>query len=177
MSPGDGLMDRRPTAALLAAALVWTSTGCSLLYVKGPQPDVNPPPPCTTSNALPVEDLILTGSAVVVLATGAIIHANETEETIDHGKGAGLMVAGGIGALLFGTSAIVGYGRTSDCRAWLESEARNAAPPAAQTPSSFLVPARRCPTEGDAPRLCQAEATWESGAVVLGKARAQEAGP
>jgi len=109
----------RPTAGLLAAVLASTSAGCSLLYVKGPQPEVKPPPPCTTSNALPVEDVILAGTSVVVLTTGAILHANETVGSADHGKGAGLMVVGGIGALFFATSAIVGYSRTADCRAWL----------------------------------------------------------
>jgi len=167
----------RPTAGLLAAVLASTSAGCSLLYVKGPQPEVKPPPPCTTSNALPVEDVILAGTSVVVLTTGAILHANETVGSADHGKGAGLMVVGGIGALFFATSAIVGYSRTADCRAWLESEVRTAELPATPTPASFLAPSLRCPTKRDVPRLCLGEAAWDSRVVVVGEARAQGPGP
>ena len=49
------------------------SAGCSFLYTKGPQPQLRPPPPCTTSNAAPIEDTVLGAASVGLAVAGGIV--------------------------------------------------------------------------------------------------------
>src|SRR5512143_356624 len=56
--------------------LTWVTSGCSLIFVKGPQPEVQPPPPCTASNSLPTADAVLAGLSVAALVAGAVVYAN-----------------------------------------------------------------------------------------------------
>ncbi len=158
------------TAALLLSLLAWTSSGCSLVYVKGPEPDMRPPPPCTASNASPDTDVVLVVLSVAVFTAGAVIYSNESWRNAQGVQVSGVagMIAGGVGTLVFTPSAIVGYNRTAACRAWYESKVKHASPPAL-APSCFLVPERRCPAGGDVPRLCSAKASWESSAVMRGE--------
>jgi hypothetical protein len=151
----------RSTAALLVELLASTSAGCSFVYVKGPQPDVTPPPPCTTSNTNPTVDTVLASASVIALGVGAVVYAQGKKESsqcsglvclpVEEYAGVGAMVAGGIGTLVFTPSAIVGFNRTADCRAWVEANPQYAPPPvSSEQPSSLLcrhaaVPRRGCP--------------------------------
>ena len=171
---------RSTAAASMLALCAWASTGCSFVYTKGPQPELHPPPPCTTSNVHATADLVLATASVAALVAGSIVYAQGATSDcsglgniscgVEKGAGIGAMVAGGIGTLVFVPSAIVGYNRTADCRAWLEANPQYAPEPAPPTPSSFLVPARRCPAAGDAPRICPAAPPLESSVFVLSEA-------
>ena len=78
----------------------------------------------------------------------------------------GTVIAGLVGTAVFVPSAITGFGRTYDCRAWLEANPQYAPQPAPSTSSSLLVPARGCPSQGDAPLLCSSRASRDSSALV-----------
>ena len=148
-------------------ALAWVTSGCSLIFVKGPQPEVQPPPPCTAANDLPAADAVLAGLSMAALVAGAVVYVNgkSQEESGCSGRwfcgfgeevgGAGAMIIGGIGTLVFTPSAIVGFNRTSACRASAKANPQPApSPPVPAAPASRLAPPRGCPSEGDAPRLC-----------------------
>ena len=169
----------RSTAALLMLVVfVQASAGCSLIFTKGPQPEVQPPPPCTTDNGFPIADTVIAVASVAAVVAGAVVYANGTTRHNcgwfcgfgEEVGGAGAMLIGGIGTVIFTPSAIVGYMRTSDCRAWLEANPQYAPPPSPSTPqsSSLLVPPQGCPTLGDVPRMCSSTAPWGPSAVVLG---------
>jgi hypothetical protein len=153
------------------------STGCSLVYTKGPQPEVQPPPPCTTSNASPIADTVLAAVSVGAVVAGSILYADASHNAscsflcfsglnqAEEYGGVGAIILGGIGTTVFTISVVNGYGRTADCRAWLEANPQYTPQPA--TSSSLLVPAGRCHPRGDAPLLCSSTVSWESSAVVL----------
>ena len=164
------------------------STACSFAFAKGPRPEVQPPPPCTTSNAAPVADTVLSVISVGAVVAGSLIYADSKKSLtcspsnyfcplggigtgVEEATGVGAIIAGGVGTLLFVPSAITGYGRTADCRAWLQANPQYAGQPPPSNPSPPLVPARRCPGQGDAPLLCPSEPSWESNALVLDEAR------
>jgi hypothetical protein len=181
----------RSTAALLMLVVfVQASAGCSLIFTKGPQPEVQPPPPCTTDNGFPVADTVIAVASVAALVAGAVVYVNGmakhdcglgsvcqfNEESVGGGAA---MIAGGVGTLIFTPSAIVGFNRTSDCRAWLAANPQSAPSPSPNPPQSslLLVPAQRCPTSGDVPRICSAPAPWGPGAVVLGDVTSRGGAP
>ena len=172
----------RTLLLLLVAVHGAASTGCSLIYTKGPQPEVRPPPPCTTSNASPYADIGLAVASVGAVVAGSIQYTRKCTGSgfgdiscgVQQGTGIGAIVAGGVGTLVFVPSAIVGFMRTADCRAWLQANPQSTPPPPpppAETSSSLLVPVRRCPSQGDAPLRCSSGASWESSALVLDEAR------
>ena len=160
---------RKPCWVLWLLVVATKGAGCSFVYTRGPQPEVQPPPPCTTDNWAPTTDTVIAAVSVAAVVAGAVIYADGmkpcsgflcqlNEESL--GGGAAL-VAGGVGTLIFTPSAIVGYRRTSDCRAWLEANPQYAPPPAPSPPSSsLLVPSQGCPTSGDVPRVCSAAVPW-----------------
>lgn len=175
---------RKPCRTLLllvVAAHGAASTGCSFIYVKGPQPEVQPPPPCTTSNTSPTADITLAVISVGAVVGGAIAYGSSQKQpggslgwnaAAAQVAGVGAMALGGIGTAVFVPSAITGFNRTADCRAWLQANPQYAPPlppppPPAETSSSLLVPARGCPSRGDAPLLCSSRASWETSALVL----------
>ena len=172
----------RPIAALsLLAALAQTSTGCSFIYTKGPQPNLDPPPPCTASNSAPTADTVVAAASVVALVAGAIVAATATSNCtgemfcgLEQGvTGIGLIAGGAIGTAIFVPSAIVGYNRTADCRAWLKANPQYV--PAVEPPSaplreaapSSLVPATSCPPDRDAPRVCALTTSRQSSMLAL----------
>jgi hypothetical protein len=69
-----------------------------------------------------------------------------------------MLIAGGVGTVVFTSSAIVGYTRTADCRAAEENtpHPQHASSGARQgeTFTSSLVPASGCSGRGDAPLVC-----------------------
>ena len=141
------------------------STGCSLHYTKGPQPDVHPPPACTESNDAPITDTVLAVASIGIVVAGSVLYSN----TKDCGgawcglgnqlTGGTAIILGGIGTLVFVPSSIIGYNRTASCRAWLDGDPeyspsrRPGARPAAPS-TSLLLPRRECSSRGDAPLLC-----------------------
>ena len=160
--------------------LAWVTSGCSLIFVKGPQPEVHPPPPCTASNNLPTADAVLAGLSVAALVAGAVVYANGKSQEAsgcnggwfcgfgDQVGGGGAMILGGVGTLLFTPSAIVGFNETAACRASLETTPQPpSSPPAPASPSSLLAPPHGCPWDGDAPRLCSTVATHRPGELRL----------
>ena len=185
---GPRRMPCRLLLLLLVAVHAAVSTGCSFAFTKGPQPEVQPPPPCTTSNLAPAFDVGFAALAVVLAGwaasgTGSYDYTardcpcfwcEPCSPPYTHTKDnnwlwipAGVSIAS---AVLFGSSAIVGFNRTADCRASLESNPLYAPPPSPSPPTSslLLVPAQGCPTSGDVPRMCSSAASWGSSAVVLG---------
>src|SRR5512143_1454819 len=180
----DGKACVRRRAGRKPCSLLWllavaihgaVSTGCSFIYTKGPQPEVQPPPPCTVSNTYPIADTVLAAASVGAVVAGGIVYANSKNCSgflcgLGHAiAGGGAIVGGAVGTAAFVPSAITGFNRTADCRAWLQANPQYAPPPPppAETSSSLLVPARRCPSQGDAPLRCSARASWESSALVL----------
>jgi hypothetical protein len=148
----------------LATLALVASPGCSLILTKGPEPEVHPPPECSTSVAAPVMDSVL-ATASLTLVGLAVAEAASSCPAGPHvdWDGCGLPQAAGwlgiavgtaLGAL-FITSAVVGYQRTSACRASLEPKALP--PPGPVVPATSLLPVtpwEACGRVGDAPRLC-----------------------
>jgi len=161
----------RSSVALMLVASGVSATGCSLIYTKGPQPEVKPPPPCTSSDSFPVADTTLAIISVAAVVAGAVVYSSGTKKQCSGGEwfcgfseqvgGGGAMLVGGIGALIFTPSAIVGFNRTAACRTWLEANPQYAPPPPPPPEaSSRLVspPASRGPD--DAPRVYSLVAPW-----------------
>jgi hypothetical protein len=144
----------------LATLSVVASPGCSLIFTRGPQPEVHPAPECTASVAAPVVDTVLATASVTLLGLG--VGAASTSCTGGSGPypdfcgsvqqgGWGAVVVGAAMGALFITSAVVGYQRTSACRSSLEPNAMLPQPRASLLPAS---PAEACAPVGDAPRTC-----------------------
>ena len=159
-----GTRSWRVVTALALGVLGAMGNGCSLLYTKGPEPRVHPPPACTSSNDAPITDTVLAVVSVGTVVAGSII-AHNTGNCGGSGcglsngfTGGGMLVLGGIGTLVFVPSAITGYSRTADCRAWLEENSTHAPPrppgPGQSHGSWLLVPPPQCSRRGDAPLLC-----------------------
>ncbi len=131
-------------------------TGCSFVYTRGPQPEVQPPPPCTTSNASPTADTVLAVASVAAVVAGSIVYANGMKpcsgflcQLNSQSVGGGsAIVLGGIGTAVFVPSAIVGYNRTAACRASQPPQPEEAAPSAPPESSLLLVPSPGCPPPG-----------------------------
>ena len=120
---------------------------------------MQPPPPCTTSYIHSIADTVLSAVSVGMTTWAATgFHAEKVRD--------GTVIAGLVGTAVFVPSAITGFGRTYDCRAWLEANPQYAPQPAPSTSSSLLVPARGCPSQGDAPLLCSSRASRDSSALV-----------
>jgi hypothetical protein len=160
--------------ALVLAMYGAAGTGCSLLFTKGP------PPPCTTENDIPrVDTALLVASVALAVAGGAIARNPQTctESWCGLGgeaTGTGMLIAGGIGSVVFASSAIVGYGRTARCREAEENDARHPHPRALSSGTSLpsLLPSADCSGRGDAPRVCTS-GTGLSGKVILAGARVE----
>ena len=146
------------------ALILLGSPGCSYIFTKGPQPELNPRPECTTSVAAPVVDTVFGVLGVGLL--GLAVAEEATSCTGDYcgiGKstaGVAAVVGGAMGAL-FISSAVVGYERTSSCRASLEP----GFVPTSALPSSHPdePPVEGCAPLGDAPRLCARPVPWPGG--------------
>ena len=152
-------------AALVGTALLLSLPGCSLFLTKGPEPQVQPVPACTTSNAAPVADTALAAVSAAVLTWGAVNAFGCSSPpapgtTCSNGWAVVPVAVGAAAAVLFSASAGVGYTRTSLCRAMPSSLVTSAGP---ALPASGLGPpwARACPGTTDAPRLCPSVATSE----------------
>lgn len=161
----------RSHAALPLVVAALSSSGCSFILTKGPQPEVQPPPPCTTSNAAPIADAIIGGLGAVSLVAGVAVGASYAGESctgwgclgtgIGAGAGFGAAILGGIAAAVFIPSAVVGFNRTDACRASQAPKSQEPASPALPESSFLRVPLRGCPTPADAPRLCADVATYQ----------------
>jgi hypothetical protein len=151
----------RGMAALMSVAIVAqgsVTSGCSLLFTKGP------PPPCTTSNDAPRSDIALAVASVAVAVAGGSIARNPRSCTApwcgpsNEVTGGGMLLVGGIGTVVFSSSAIVGYSRTVGCRLAQESApyAQHSPPGSSQgeTFTSSVVHAPECSSRGDAPFVC-----------------------
>ncbi len=112
----------------LLVALVATSftASCSFMLVDGPQPQSRAgyTPPCTTSNAWPVVDVLWTANYLL----GAVYWASMSEEdamkrNVSPGTAVGASLA--LGALAL-TSAITGFNRVNDCKEQQVQEGRGA---------------------------------------------------
>jgi len=157
---------------LVAALVLATTPGCSLILTRGPEPEGRETQECTTSNAGPIADTVVAFLASSVMVLG-VVEASQTQGACDPAKdplcelGRGIngasWVAAAVGAAttaLFTASAVVGYERTSACRSLvgpMPSPARGAS--AASTPPDQVVRAEAalplpCPGARDAPRLC-----------------------
>ncbi len=169
----------RSSVALLLVVSGLSGSGCSFIFTRGPQPEVEPPPPCTTSNAAPTADAIIGGLGVVALVAGVAVGASYAGEScsgfgcigtgVGTGAGFGAAILGGVAAAVFIPSAVVGYNRTAACRASLEPMSREPASPARPESSLLLVPPSGCPMPGDVPRLCTGLAAYQRpGAFPLG---------
>lgn len=165
----------RSTGSLLMLAVFGVANAaCSFVYTKGPQPEVQPPPECTTSNKAPIADTVFAAASVAAVVAGSILYADAAGScchSLESGYATLFPVAiGGLGILVFTPSAIVGYNRTAACRDSLEAKPQQPASPGPPLSSLLRVPPHGCPMLGDAPRVCSSAASWEPSAVVLGEA-------
>lgn len=109
---------------LSAVVVLVTLCGCSLIKTKNPAVKLDASAKivtvkCTTSRTPPVIDSVMT----VALLVGTVVTA--IAAVADESKGLGATAGGlGVGTLVFGGSAIVGFGRTSACRVAKRAEAR-----------------------------------------------------
>jgi hypothetical protein len=153
----------------LATLMLIAGPGCSLILTKGPDPELHPPPECTTSVAAPVADTVIAAASLALAVAAAVVAApgcpppnQGGSEFCGFNKLAWFPAgAAAATAILFTTSAAVGYQRTSACRASLDP---NALPPRGPVaPVTSLHPAspvEACPPVGDAPRVCTKATTW-----------------
>jgi hypothetical protein len=162
-SAGHCLRRTRCGHVLLLTLSVLSSPGCSLIFTQAPRTEVQPTPPCNASVAAPVADTVLAAASVGLIIAGVVVATSCKSGGIDNLcfaplYGLGAVLAGTLTGALFTTSAVVGYERTSGCRALKASEV----PPGPVTASSrLLLPApssAACPVSGDAPRMCPARA-------------------
>jgi len=167
----------RSTAALMLVVFGIYSTGCSLIFTKGPQPEVQPPPQCTTSNVAPALDttaaLLFAGGAITSFYVAAtpcegwpvpnIPCSNQGEAGTYWALGAGAVAL----AALFTASAVVGFNRTAACTSSPGFEPHQPASSPLPQSSFLLVPQGGCPTPGDAPRSCSAVVLDEARVTVL----------
>jgi hypothetical protein len=149
----------------LAALFLIASPGCSFIFTKGPEPEVHPPPACTTSVAAPVVDTVMVAASVALVIAGAGTASSQCNSStsgfgfsfcgLNQGVGLGAVIAGAVSGAVFTTSAAVGFNRTSACRASLEPNALPAPGPVVPATSLFPPsPTKACAPMGDAPRLC-----------------------
>lgn len=109
---------------LSAVVVLVTLCGCSLIKTKNPAVKLDASAKivtvkCTTSRTPPVIDSVMTVARLVGTVVTAIA------AVADESKGLGATAGGlGVGTLVFGGSAIVGFGRTSACRVAKRAEAR-----------------------------------------------------
>jgi hypothetical protein len=159
----------------LAALLVATMPGCSLIFTRGPQPELHARPECTESVAAPVVDTVLAALSVTLLGLGIAAEAESSTPCtgefcslngIGQGSGWIAIAAGAATGILFTTSAVVGYQRTSACRASLEPNALLPRPKASLLPVS---PGEACAAVGDAPRTCPGLARRDESPVGRGR--------
>jgi len=166
---------RRGPRISLAALFLAASPGCSLIFTKGPQPELHPAPECTTSVAAPVTDTVWAIAGATLLGVGVAAVATscaggrgqfivENYCGIDEAAGWGAVIAGTVVGALFTTSAVVGYQRTSACRSSLEPNALLPRPRASLLQAS---PERACMASGDAPRVCAGALLLPGGAGVV----------
>jgi hypothetical protein len=151
----------------LATLVLVASPGCSLILTKGPQTEMRPAPECTTSVAAPVVDTALATASFALSGFGVWNASASSRPTCgaasyppssfctlgvvgwETAVWAVVVVGAGLGAL-FVTSAVIGYNRTSACRALLP-------PPGPLVPATAPLPkspAGTCAPIGDAPRIC-----------------------
>jgi hypothetical protein len=128
-APMNGSMHRRGMGPALALVLVIATSDCSYAFVHGPPPEAevppvgeHPSPSCTTSNAAPVVDTVLSiplvalGLVGVAGAIGTKSCSSGCYVNVESGELAAIGVVGlALGALTI-SSAVTGYGRTADCR-------------------------------------------------------------
>jgi hypothetical protein len=62
----------------LVALVSVLSSACSFVLTKGPQPEVQPPPECTTSVGAPIADTVLAVASVGVAVLGGLMVASAT---------------------------------------------------------------------------------------------------
>ncbi len=99
-----------------------TNSGCSFIFTKGPEPEVHPAPPCTTTNDAPAMDTILAvlslgllGLGMAAVVDGSAKSAPPTpcvdncESGLEGAAGVLGMAVGAALVALFTTSAVVGY--------------------------------------------------------------------
>lgn len=113
---GRGSRPARVVAVVTAATLAASTAGCSFLFVDPPPPLEDRPPiiHCTSSDILPVVDMLIT--AAQVMRTALALWASDAEyktsaipREADVGIGIGL-------SALFLSSSVVGFRETSKCR-------------------------------------------------------------
>lgn len=123
----------------LVGVSLFTSSGCSLLFVKPPEPSgkiqTGERKKCTTSRAMPVLDTILTG--LEVARTGLAVNADDSVyEDPEQPLSREADIALGIGfTALFLGSAVYGYSATARCE-------RGPSPETAQDPVENEPPER-----------------------------------
>ena len=161
------------TVSFLSVLLACTP-GCSFVFTRGPsasstavpQPEA---PECTESNAAPIADTVLAATLLTLTAVSIVYaaqpcpHPPQTVDSFCYNSLA-YFPAGAAALLgaLFIPSAVVGYSRTSACRASLASRPAPRASTLPQPRASLLLSAsaESCNSTGDAPRLCRSLPNW-----------------
>lgn len=106
---------RVPAPLVLCALFLAAGSGaCSYMFVDGPPAKHRQLPyfQCTTSRAWPVVDTVLGGAYAI--ETVAFLGAGSS--SMNTGATKPLAITAGALALLFGVSAVSGYGKASECR-------------------------------------------------------------
>ena len=144
-------------------------SGCSFLFTRASQPNGRPSPECSPSYEAPITDTVVTGLSVAAIVTGSIVYADAHQcrsgscTEGDQLAGTTAILAGSVGVVLFTPSTVLGYSRTSACRAWLDGDDPARPRHSSDLESSVLVRPPRCSHRGDAPLLCSSGTLWGSG--------------
>ena len=119
-----------PAALTLFAAVTVGSSGCSLVFTRGPQTGASPiaPERCTSTNGYAIADTVLAALSFAAAVGGTILVIDSTKcphpGTCEFGAvgegvtGLGLLGAGLVSTAIFTPSAVVGYNRAAACREW-----------------------------------------------------------
>lgn len=147
---------------LLGTLILAVGPGCSLIFTRGPDPEAQPPPECTTSVAAPVADTVLAAASLGLVVAGLTQPAPKCQPgEFLCGLGqqtswAAAVIIGAVTGVLFTSSAVVGYVRTSACSKFMEKQGSSPSTPV-EPPKSLLKhgSVQACEAVGDAPRACR----------------------
>lgn len=94
-----------------ALVLLVVLSGCSLAFTNAPKAE-EPDKPCNDSEASPIADAAI----AIVYGVGLVVAVSQMTEPYPDSEAQGLAIGSGLGAAIFGASAIYGFTNIGKCR-------------------------------------------------------------